>query len=402
MEESIPVQSLITQAGVQEFLLAHENEDAKNIVLKYAGKVDFDLAPITQQIELRQKARKKISSFITPYTVLLPKLFEQSTHQEAAKYKATLINGNTYLDATTGLGIDTFFIGKNFKRIVCLEADPRHAEILVHNYKQLDVHAEIHHTTLEEFLKINEAVFDVIYIDPDRRPDADRKYFEIEQCTPNVIALKEELLHIAKEVWIKLSPMMDIHSIIQNFSPNIKNIVAIAYQNEMKELLISLMPGEHEIKYTATNIGTKTTDSFTSEDINAKPILSPASAYFFEPNVALVKSKLCMEYAKNNGLNILYPNGYYFTTDTIVEGLQGRLFEIEEAMPYKKELLNAFIKKHAIKKANISCRNFFWKPDDVKKQFKLSDGGEWYLFCYSSADKKPMAIWSTRIKGLIA
>lgn len=104
-----------------------------------------------------------------------------------------------------------------------------------------------------------------------------------------------------------------------------------------------------------------------------------------------------MEYSHEHQLKVLYPNGYFFTTDAYQKDLQGRLFELIEHGQYKKELLNAFIKKHQIKKANIACRNFFWKPEEVKQQFKLHDGGEWYLFCYADAEKKPQAIWAKKI-----
>ncbi len=397
MEESIPILFLIGRKEVQEFMQVHANEDAKKLGLKYGGKLEFDCAAVSQQIELRQKALKKIPSFIHPLTVMLPKLYEQSTHEAVARYKATFIKGISYLDATTGLGIDTYYIGRNFSRVVCLESNPIHASILEHNYKQLNFIAEIHDLSIEAFLKSNTETFDVVYIDPDRRPGGDRKSFEIDQYTPNVLELKYELQLIANEVWIKLSPMVDIQSVIRNFSPYIRNIVAIAYQNEMKELLLCLKPGEHEIKYTATNLLSDSIQSFTSEEINVKPLLSLPLAYFFEPNIALIKSRLCMEYAKFHKLGILYPHGYFFTTNTIIEGLQGRLFEIIEVLTYKKELMKAFIKNNSIKKANISCRNFFWKPEDVKEQLKLSDGGEWYLFCYNSGDKKPIAIWAKKV-----
>ena len=106
----MPLTLLIALPDVQEFMAMHEKDDVKELVLKFASKVPFDLAPIAQQIGLRQKAKKKINEFITPYTILLPKLYEQSTQEDIAKYKATFIKGKTLLDATTGLGIDCFYI----------------------------------------------------------------------------------------------------------------------------------------------------------------------------------------------------------------------------------------------------------------------------------------------------
>ncbi len=397
MKKSIPLTTLITLPEVQEFILKHSSEDVRELVLKYGSKVSFDLAAVAQQIELRQKTKKKIKEFITPYTLLLPKLYEQSTHEEVAKYKATFIQGETLLDATTGLGIDCFYIGKNFKHVTCLESNTQHANILKHNFDQLDFNPEIKKTSLEEFILINKKEFDVIYIDPDRRPDSKREYFDIGQCTPNVLALKSHLIQTAKETWIKLSPMMDIHSIVQNFKPNIFEVHCIALHNEMKEILICLKKGGQLVKYTATNITTSATFSFSSSEIETKLTSSDPLNYFFEPNVALVKSKLCFEYCKMEGMSILYPNGYYFTMNKVSTHLQGRFFEIIKILPYKKEMHFEFIKQNKVTKANISCRNFFWKPEEVKKLLKLSDGGEWYLFCYNDKEKKPVGVWCKKV-----
>jgi len=384
---------MIAMPVVQQFMASHEQEDWGKMSLKYGNKVSFDVASLSRQMDLREKAKNKIKEFVTPQTLLLPKLFEQCTHELVAKYKSTLITGDKLLDATTGLGIDIFFIGRNAKDITCLEANPEHVLLLKHNLGQHHLNYNIQHTTLEFFLEQNSLHYDVIYVDPDRRPEAQQRVFDPEQCTPNVVSLKNQLLDKANRVWIKLSPMMDLQAIIHHFSPNIKHIYSIALQNEMKELLICLSSGIHEPEFTAINIGKEKTQEYTSKHMNVKPPLSMVLNYFFEPNVALIKSRLCMPYAFEHGLNILYPQGYYFTSDHPIKDLQGRLFKVIHAMPYKKEQLQQFIKTHSINKANISCRNFFWKPEEVKKELKLNDGGEWYLFCYTQSEKKSFAVW---------
>lgn len=382
---------------VQEFMTVHALDSPSELSLKYSKKLPFDIGAVALQIGLRKKALKKIPAFINTKTVLLPKLYEQCTQEEVAKYKASLIKGNSLLDATAGLGIDSYYIGQSFKQRTCIEANAEHAQILKHNYEALNFESEIIHATLEEFLANDKRVFETIYIDPDRRPEFNRKVFEINECTPNVLELKDVLLSRCQSCWIKLSPMVDIHQVVQSFFPNLCHVICIAYGNEMKEILIQLKPGNQVLRYEAVNITSEGVTQFQSNKNDVKPLLSLPGKYFFEPNVAMIKSKLCMEYSHEKQLKVLYPNGYFFTTDAYQQDLQGRLFEIIEHGQYKKELLNAFIKKHQIKKANIACRNFFWKPEEVKQQFKLHDGGEWYLFCYADAEKKPQAIWAKKI-----
>ncbi len=397
MKNNSPLSALIALPEIQEFITLHAHEKASTLSLRFSSKVGFDLTAITQQIELRQKARKKIPSFCIATTILSPKLYEQSTHEEVAKFKAQFIKGSRLLDATAGLGIDAFYIGRNVEHICCLEANRQHAEILEHNFSQHQIKAEIINTTLEDFIKSGTRKFDVIYVDPDRRPGSNRKLFDIEQCTPNVIELKNHLLGMAAAVWIKLSPMMDIIAIVKSFSPNIDELHCISLQNEMKEILLCIKSGEQKTRYKATNLNGEPPTTFTSDKIDVKPLLSSPLKYLFEPNMALVKSKLCMEYSSLKNLRVLYPNGFYFTTDFLEEALLGRFFEIKAVLPYKKQILQKFAQEQQLIKANISCRNFFWKPEEVKKQLKLTDGGEWYLFCYTNADKKPMALWCQKI-----
>jgi 16S rRNA G966 N2-methylase RsmD len=357
------------------------------------SKVSFDISFVAQQIELRQKAVKKIASFIKPRTILLPKLYEQSTNEVVAVFKATLIRGVSLLDATAGLGMDAFCIGRNFSSVTCLEPNPLHSGILKHNLGLLDFNPEILNESLEAFLTRGNSVYDVIYIDPDRRPGAQRQLFELEACSPNVIDLKNRLLQRAGEVWIKLSPMVSIDELIRQFDGNIERVISIAHLNEMKEVLVCLKTSPAELSHTAVNIKQGNVSSFTSGSISDSPVLSIPQRYFFEPSVALIKSRLASSYALREGLLALYPRGNYFTLEENKQDLDGRLFEVNTTMAYKADGLRDFCRVNGIQKANISCRNFFWKPEEVKRQLKIKDGGDWYLFCYCDGDKKPLALW---------
>ena len=99
---------------VQEFMSLHALDSPSELTLKYSKKLPFDIGAVALQIGLRKKALKKIPAFINTKTVLLPKLYEQCTREEVAKYKASLIKGNSLLDATAGLGIDSYYIGQSF------------------------------------------------------------------------------------------------------------------------------------------------------------------------------------------------------------------------------------------------------------------------------------------------
>ncbi len=385
----------LQRQDVQHFMQEHAQANPSKLALKYGGKVSFNLAFIAQQLSLRQKAIQKIPEFITPHTVLLPKLYEQCTSEAVARYKSTLIHGKTLLDATAGLGVDAFYIGRNFTSVTCLEASEEHAEVLENNFKALHFTAEIIQTQAESFLAETQRTFDVLYIDPDRRPDAGQRVSGLQQSVPDVIALLPLILSKAKECWLKVSPMADIQDCVTMLQNKVQHVYAIASEGEMKELLFQLTHAETDaVHLTAVNLVHGEPVAFHGRLRYQETTLSTnVKEYFFEPNTALIKSRLAFAYAGENGLSALYPNGMYFTSSVDPGSRFGRSFQVVKAMPYKEELIRGFLKEQEISKANIACRNFFDSPEKVSARFRVKDGGDWYLFCYCDALKNPMAVW---------
>jgi len=391
---------LITSSDVQQFMSDHEHEDLTRLALRFSSKVTFDLTRVLEQMKLRRKALSKLGEFVTPYTILLPKLFEQSTGEQIAKFKGEIFQGKSILDATAGLGSDAYFIGRNFEEVICLEADAGHAELLKHNLDQLEFKPMIKAINLEEFLKTNSLKYDIIYIDPDRRPSRKRVLFNIADYSPDVTLLKTALLDCSEAIWIKLSPMMDLNYIEAMFSPNLSWVYCISYKNEMKEILICLQNGMQTTVRVAVSLDRAERAVYSSPIVNRTKEASEPLTYFFEPDVALIKSGLDSAYAKANNFQPLYPSGFYYTSNNTIREPQGRIFEIIEKTKYEKQLLTNIFKLHGIKGINISVRNFFWEAEQIRQQLKLKDGGAWYLFCYVDASKEPVALVCRKIKHL--
>jgi 16S rRNA G966 N2-methylase RsmD len=391
----------MAREDVKAFMEQHSGDDVQKLVLKYNGKVGFDLAAVAEQIALRKKAEAKIPSFIRADTILLPKLFEQSTHEEVSKLKTEFIKGDSLLDLTAGLGVDAWIIGRSFKKVTCIESEAIHTAILRHNYASLGFAAEVINIRAEDFLERDRSFYDIIYIDPDRRPAGKREQFEISNSEPDIVKLFPDLLKRSKEIWIKLSPMVSIHDIKKVFGSHLHQLIGVAFRNELKEILVCLKNSYSEkVKFTAANIKERGNESGTETEIfmaenpeAACTVSQKPKKYFFEPNVALIKTRLAFEYAIENKIELLYPDGSYFTTDELKTELQGRIFEVIDSMRYKVSSLNAYIKKNEITQGNIACRNFHWKPDEVRKTLKLKDGGDLYLFCYNDFGQKPIAVW---------
>nr|WP_231561025.1 hypothetical protein [Sphingobacterium sp. T2] len=79
--------------------------------------------------------------------------------------------------------------------------------------------------------------------------------------------------------------------------------------------------------------------------------------------------------AKEFNLFKLHTHTHLYTSDSVVSDFPGRIFKIENLYS-----LSEFKKLSPFAKANVATKNFPMKVEDIRKRFKIKDGGEDYLF----------------------
>ena len=97
----------------------------------------------------------------------------------------------------------------------------------------------------------------------------------------------------------------------------------------------------------------------------------------------------------SKALNIskLHKHSHLFTSDKLID-FQGRSFEIERILPYKKE----FIKKELQdKKANISVRNFPETVAQIRQKWKIKEGGDRYVFFTTNLKNEKIVVLCRKI-----
>ena len=111
-----------TQA-TQEFIRTHVNEDVRALALQAAKYPDVDMPAAVQQIAGYQIASRKIPSWASVGQIRYPRhlSMEQCSSEQTARYKASLIKGDTLVDLTAGLGVDCSFLARNFKQVTYVE-----------------------------------------------------------------------------------------------------------------------------------------------------------------------------------------------------------------------------------------------------------------------------------------
>jgi len=396
--------SKLISSDIQSYIKQNLNSDLNKLLLKKSPFPDVSIQEIVQQIKGKKTAEKKFPFLLKEGIIFPPNLnLEQASSQSTAEYKAQNLKGKSFLDLTCGFGIDAYFLSQNFDEITLIEQNPELISIVENNWKILNRKANFINQNLEEFLdglsfdklRINSAQtdnqsqiknkFDVVYLDPARRDQQNKKKFLLEDLSPNLLEIEEELNSISDKIIVKLSPLIDISYLISELK-NITEIQIIAVRNEVKELLLIIENQEsgaknQDTKITCINLESEEPEfSFNfSDEKSAESEFSKSLNFLYIPNNSILKAGAFNIISEKFGLKKLHPNTHFYTSEHKIENFPGRVLEIEkvEAKDLKKG-----------EKYNIVSKNYPLKPEEIKKKYKLTDGGNHYLIFTQSVKGK--------------
>jgi len=391
--------SKLISTDIQNYINQNLNSDLTKLLLKKSPFPDVSMQEIVQQIKGKKTAEKKFPFLLKEGIVFPPNLnMEQASSQSTAEYKAQSLQGKTFLDLTCGFGIDAYFLSKNFDEVTLVEQNPELILVVENNWKTLNRKANFINQNLEIFLNglgepqtdnniqiENQNKFDVVYLDPARRDQQNKKKFLLEDLSPNLLEIEEKLNSISDKIIVKLSPLIDISYLISELK-NITEIQIIAVRNEVKELLLIIENKEQRIKNKDVEIRCVNLESDEPEfsfnfndEKSVKSEFSDSLNFLYIPNNSILKAGAFNIISEKFGLKKLHPNTHFYTSEHKTENFPGRVLEIEkiEAKDLKKG-----------EKYNIISKNYPLKPEEIKKKYKLTDGGNHYLIFTQSIKGK--------------
>jgi len=384
--------------NTKTFIQQHIKDDVKQLALKASSHSSVDILMALRQIAARQTVKIKIPSWYENEDIIYPVhlSMEQCSSEKTAIYKSRLCKGNTLTDLTGGLGVDFAYMSSKVNKSTYVEAQNELTELAQHNFKSLNLsNYTILNNDAVDYLNRIEEIQDIIYIDPARRSKSGSKTVLIEDCTPNLIEIDDLLDSRANKVIIKLSPMLDISRAIKSLN-NISEIHIISIANECKELLfIKEKKRGEKIKIHCVNLlnnGQEESFIFTLDQEKEITIKYTDSVlqYLYEPNSSILKGGAYKSIASTFGLKKLHPNSHLYTSDNYIEDFPGRKFLVKKAFsPNKKELKENL---KTISQANISIRNYPFSVAELRKQTKLKEGGQDYLFATTLSNEKKVLI----------
>lgn len=382
---------------IQQYIIEHTGEPIQQLALKKNPFTTVAWREIVSQIASRQKAKDKLPTWYNTNSIIYPEKIsvEQTSSEIAAQYKAELISGESLIDLTGGFGIDDYYFAKRIKKVTHCEMNTPLSAIVAHNFKVLHVtNTKCIAGDSTATLKDLGQQHDWIYIDPSRRSDSKGKVFLLEDCLPNVPQLLNFYFEYTNNIMIKTAPLLDISAGLSELSA-VKAIHIVAIHNEVKELLWILEKGfTSTTTINAVAITKEDTKTFkTTINNNAVATYALPKHYLYEPNSAIMKSGAFNTVSVQFGIDKLHQHSQLYTSDKLV-AFAGRRFIIQNTIPYQKVAMKEYVWG---KKMNVTVRNFPLTVTNIKKKWKIKDGGTVYAFFTTNMQNDKIVLLCAKI-----
>ena len=439
-----------------DFIRQHQEEDVRQLAFLGGKYPEVDMTFALDQIRGRKMARAKLPRWAGIEGIIYPPhiSMEQCSSETTALYKAELAakwlnveicefpterasapkfakNEGTcdlqekidFVDLTGGFGVDFSYIAARLGvKAMYVERQAHLCEAAKENFKRLGLEnavvkngdgVEVLHSfsiqgsadsiqgsadSIQECAdeKNQEKPLRLIFIDPARRDDAGNKVVSLQDCTPDVTLLQDEMLEKADFVIIKLSPMLDWHRAVSELKC-VREVHIVSTGNECKELLLVLSAKVSSLRVYCVN--DNQVMSYLEDDDSGVSIAKVdfgqnassdegkklATSYLYEPNASLMKAGCFGVISSRYGVKMLAKNSHLFVSEEPVADFPGRSFRIQAISTFNKKVLKRQLS--GISKANIATRNFPLSVVELRKRLKLKDGGDTYLFATTLSDE---------------
>lgn len=387
----------LLDSDIQKYINTNLGTDVSKMALSKNPFVGIDFKEILNQIAAKTKAESKLPTWFKTPNILYPSKVsvEQTSSEITAKYKASLVSGESLIDLSGGFGVDDFYFSKKFKEVVHCEMQQELSEIVAHNFKALNaknIQSKFGEST--QILKELNQSWDCIYLDPSRRNDSKGKVFMLSDCSPNVGELLPLYLSYSKIILIKAAPILDISAALQELI-YVKEIHLVAINNEMKEILFLIEKGfKDEPKVVCINFTKIEYQKVVFlRNSNASASYSLPKQYLYEPNSAIMKSGEFNQLSEQLDLPKLHQHSHLYTSENQI-AFPGRVFRIEEVLDYNKVGIS---KVSSLRKANITTRNFPLTVEELRKKIKVKDGGNSYCFFTTNLNNDKIILICSKI-----
>ena len=423
------------------FVWEHIGDDTTRLIMNKAKWPEIDMDLAVNCIESRRKLKGKMQEWCDEPGLVFPRKLsaEQCSSSATGTYKAELAghihsgsptmeskNGFRLADLTGGLGVDSWFFSKKASQVMYCEMLPELCKAAKHNYAVLKAeNITVRNAAVISETQIAQAesddaqclsaegtsIFqtptqilsyfqpDIVYMDPARRGEGGKKVFLIEDCTPDVLTLKDEIFEHTRHILLKLSPMADITMVCDRLGRCCREVHVVAAGGECKELLV-WMDREWDQEYTIhavelhkdSEAGVITFGVAEEKTAMAKPFdidiyqeavrQEEKSIYLFEPGKALMKAGAFNLISERFEISKLGTSTHYYIFDdeqkADVLKQHGKVFRVIRMESLDKRTIKAAGKEFP--KAEVTARNIPMDTDTLRKKLGVTSGDDAHIF----------------------
>lgn len=393
-------------AKTRAFIQEHSDADVRQLALQGCRDKEVDLPLALRQIAGRQTARRKLPSWAALDGIIYPVhlSMEQCSSEQTGRYKAMVAKRllqqeqaqtTALLDLTGGFGVDFTMMSEAFQRATYVERNEELWQLTTANLHTMSREVATVNSDGVDYLHQTDQVT-MIFVDPARRDDHGGRTYGIEDCTPNILDIKDELLQKAPWVMLKLSPMLDWRKAVQDLGEAlVREVHIVSVQNECKELLIILHRQASTAPFHLYCVNDEQVFCPQDEPLSAPAITTgDQPSYLFEPNASIMKAGCFEALSRAYGVRQIAPNSHLFVADDDRPDFPGRRFVIRAMTSLNKQEQKSALQ--GISKANITVRNFPMSVAELRKRLKISEGGSDYIFATTLAGGKRVLIIGQR------
>ncbi len=374
---------------LRDFIQEHLNDDTAGLLLAAQRYQGIDVPFAVEQIEARKRLKGKLPEWYENVELVMGGRVpaEQCSSEVTARYKRSILEGESLCDMTGGMGVDFWYMSEGMKRSIYTERNEELCEVARHNFQVLkdERHPEAE-VRCGDGRELPIPSVDIIYLDPARRAGDGSRVYAMEDCEPNIVEWQDELLRHTKMLLVKLSPMVDITDVLRKLK-GVTDVHIVGVRNECKEILVqahavgdSLYAGcvkVHCVDFWADRQMEYIFES--SEETHRVNITSlGVRGFLYEPDVTLMKAQAFSSLCQRFPVYQLDVETHLMTSDEFVADFPGRIFEVEEMIPFSSKVMKRL--KKEIPQANIATRNFVMTAEELQKRSGIKVGGEVYLF----------------------
>ena len=396
------------------FVQEHIGDDLTRLILDRKKWPDIDMDLAVSCIQSRRKLKGKVHEWFSNPDLIFPVGLsaEQCSSSATGIYKSGLAlriaDGRPFrlADLTGGLGVDSWYFSKKAEQVWYHEMQEKLCIAAEHNFQSLNAENIIVRNIISTPETIDgilsEARPDIVYMDPARRGEGGKKVFLIEECTPDVLTLKEQIFRHCRHILLKLSPMADITMACSRLGTTCREVHIVATGGECKELLI-WMDREWVGEYTITAVELPsgypemepaafsfcsseekiaTASTRPRNDVMLSSRAESRDLFLFEPGKALMKAGCFNLIANRFDLMKLGVSTHYYVTESAAKADElkpyGKVYMILSAQPLDKCSIKAA--GAAYPRAEVTARNIPMDTETLRKRLGVTSGDDAHIF----------------------